>query len=181
MQPDNIHSQSPRRDSGSGSYPSWTSYCPSGNRSIEAGGMGAREKMPHPSLSHRSLLGPNLQNSKRAEPTWPWSTPYHICVVVTHVDPLASREPGLVLKHFLHEAQVARISVIEQAVSRGQSVPLLKRLPIPTHPQPQQSSPRPGPTFLHQPHPNLQYDRQRGESEEGSGPRGEKEGRPGKT
>lgn len=45
--------------------------------------------------------------------------PYHIRVVVTHVDPLASREPGLVLEHLFHKAQVTRINVMEQAMGMG--------------------------------------------------------------
>lgn len=80
--------------------------------------------------------------------------PYHIRVVVTHVDPLASREPGLVLEHLFHKAQVTRINVMEQAMGMGQSASLLKR-PLPIH-NLQQSSVGPGPTFLYWPHPSLQ-------------------------
>lgn len=109
--------------------------------------MGRREKMSHPSLSHRPPLGPNGPDSKKVEPNCPWGAPYHIRVVVTHVDPLASREPGLVLKHLLHEAQVARVRVMKQTVDVGQSEPLLKRsLTIHNF---QQSSPGRRPTFLH--------------------------------
>lgn len=48
-------------------------------------------------------------------PPAPGAPAYHIRVVVTHVDPLASREPGLVLKHLLHKTQVSRVNVMEQA------------------------------------------------------------------
>lgn len=138
MQLDNIHPQSPNRDSGPVSYPRWTSHCPSAKQSIEAGDMGRREKMSHSSLN---------PDSKKAEPNCPWGTPYHIRVVVTHVDPLASREPGLVLKHLLYEAQVARVRVMKQTMDVGQSEPLLKRSP-PIH-NFQQSSPGRRPAFLH--------------------------------
>lgn len=57
------------------SYQSWTSHCSSGNQRIEGRDMGAREKMSHPSLSGRPLLGPDLQDSRKAEPTCPWSSP----------------------------------------------------------------------------------------------------------
>ena len=66
---------------------------------------------------------------RKQSPPAPGATPYHVRVVVTHVDPLASREPGLILKHLLHKAQVARIGVMEQAVGGGQSAPLLIRTP----------------------------------------------------
>lgn len=79
MKLDNIYPQSPRCDSAS--YLSWTLHCPSGNYSIEAGDMGAREKMSHLSLSHRPLtfLGPDVY-SQKAEPTCLWRAPLpHPC------------------------------------------------------------------------------------------------------
>lgn len=62
------------------SHLKWASHCPSANQSMEAGDMGTREKMSHLSLSHRPLLGPNGQDSKKAEPSCPWSVPLpHPC------------------------------------------------------------------------------------------------------
>lgn len=107
MQLDNRHFQSPRRDSESVSYPHGTSHCPSGNQSMGTGDVGAWEKI-------LSIIGPSRTPRKQSPPA-PRAPPYHIRVVVTHVDPLASGEPGLVLKHLLHEAQMARISVMKQA------------------------------------------------------------------
>lgn len=63
----------------------------------------------------------------KQSPLAPRAPPYHVRVVVTHVDPLASGEPGLVLKYLLHEAQVASISVVKQSADRGES----ESLPVP--------------------------------------------------
>ena len=118
---------------------------------MDAGEVGAGENIPLLSVTGPSWAQMSRPPGKQSPPA-PRAPPYHVRVVVAHVDPLASREPGLVLKHLFHEAQVARIGVMKQAVGRGGSEPLPKRSPA-VH-NPQQSTPEPEPTFLCQPHPN---------------------------
>lgn len=149
------------------SYPSRTSHCPSGNQSTEAGDVGAREKRSHPSLNHRSLSGPHLQDPRKRNPP-AWSTPLpHPCSCHScrstglqgagsgsqTPPPRSSGGP-----HQCHRAGCGRGTVSASA----------EETPAPIHPQPPAEQPRPGPTFLHPPHPNPQSDRQRGEREEGS-------------
>lgn len=174
MKLDNIHSQSPRCDSVS--YLSWTLHCPSRNYSIEAGDMRAREKMSHPSLSHRPLtfLGPDVY-SKKAEPTCLWRAPLpHPCSCHS------CRSTGLQGAGSGFQTPLPQSSGDPHqchGAGYGHGTVSASTEETPTYSQPPAE---PGPTFLCQPHPNPQ-DRWKGESEKRSESRGERERRLGET
>lgn len=85
------------------------------------------EGLPHNAPTALTVTQKQLRGEGTPCMTRAWSCPsaqpltYHVRVVVTHVDPLAAREPGLVLEHLLHEAQVACVWVMQQAAGRGTS------------------------------------------------------------
>lgn len=67
-------------------------------------------------LSHKLFMVPNVQDPRESIHYPPVAPPYHISVIITHIDPLASGEPGLVLKNLLHKAQMTSVSIMEQAM-----------------------------------------------------------------
>lgn len=73
--------------------------------------------------------------------------PHHVRVGISHVDPLPSGKPDLVLKHLLHKAQVSRVHVVQQPESR--EYPKIRDSP--SHPPLAPSSALPNPS-----HPSKQ-------------------------
>lgn len=162
MQLDNIHPRSPRCHSRSASNPHWFSHCFCGNQSMK--GRTREQGRKCPIFSELQAQMSRTQGKKIAPATQ--APTYHIRIVVTHVDPLASRKPGLVLKHLLHETQVARINVMEQAeVTEGGL-----RTSSPTHHLQQRTS-RPWPTFPASHHQQQEGKEKRERREEDQGER----------